>query len=157
MLQLPVYIGNRYNCCSHGPHKTQQRFILQIECISDPWYHILFHSNMDFTIAIFLHFRCHCNQCPLMETAQQCKCCHEMLRMMAKLDRLRDEAPGQEIPVCITQHPGFQAVCLNRYVLQTAYSVYKVRHGHKPGSLPEYVYKSNFYYISNISDIQCTI
>ena len=24
-------------------------------------------------------------------------------------------------PVCITQHPGFQAVCLNRWALQTAW------------------------------------
>ena len=28
------------------------------------------------------------------------------------------EAP--EPLICITQHPGFQAVCLNRWVLQTA-------------------------------------
>ena len=30
-----------------------------------------------------------------------------------------------EVPVCITQHPGFQAVCLNRWVLQTAWYRYK--------------------------------
>ena len=30
-----------------------------------------------------------------------------------------------EVPVCITQHPGFQAVCLNRWVLQTAWYQYK--------------------------------
>ena len=30
-----------------------------------------------------------------------------------------------EAPVCITQHPGFQAVCLNRWVLQTAWYQYK--------------------------------
>ena len=30
-----------------------------------------------------------------------------------------------EAPVCITQHPGFQAVCRNRWVLQTAWYQYK--------------------------------
>ena len=30
-----------------------------------------------------------------------------------------------EAPVCITKHPGFQAVCLNRWVLQTAWYQYK--------------------------------
>ena len=30
-----------------------------------------------------------------------------------------------EVLVCITQHPGFQTVCLNRWVLQTAWYQYK--------------------------------
>ena len=30
-----------------------------------------------------------------------------------------------EPPVCITQHPGFHAVCFNRWVLQTAWYQYK--------------------------------
>ena len=36
------------------------------------------------------------------------------------------EAEGlAEPPVCITQQPGFHAVCLNRWVLQTAWYQYK--------------------------------
>jgi len=42
-----------------------------------------------------------------------------------------------EAPVCITQHPGFQAVfqavCLNRWVLQTAWYQYKQQYSQSYG------------------------
>lgn len=42
-----------------------------------------------------------------------------------------------EAPVCITQHPGFQAVCLNRWVLQTAWYQYKQQY-HQPYEGPQH-------------------
>ena len=31
----------------------------------------------------------------------------------------------EEVPSCIIQHPGFEAVCLNQWVLQTAWFQYR--------------------------------
>jgi hypothetical protein len=40
---------------------------------------------------------------------------------------------------CITQHSGFAPVCLNVWVLQTAYSQYRQQYGNYSGSLNEFV------------------
>ena len=34
---------------------------------------------------------------------------------------------------CVTEHEGFDAVCLNRWVLQTAYYQYKQQYGKQSG------------------------
>ena len=38
---------------------------------------------------------------------------------------------------CMTEHPGFEAVCLNEYVLETAYYSYRQHHGQHDGNLTE--------------------
>ena len=46
--------------------------------------------------------------------AEECQCCKEMDRcaeVMGKIGREED---------CITLHPGFRDVCLNKYVLEVA-------------------------------------
>ena len=48
-----------------------------------------------------------------MSTTEECICCCEIAQVVAKLED--GGAP------CITEHEGFDAVCLNRWVLQTAY------------------------------------
>jgi len=45
--------------------------------------------------------------------------------MLNKIREAVEVGEVAEAPVCITQHPGFQAVCLNRWVLQTAWYQYK--------------------------------
>lgn len=50
----------------------------------------------------------------------QCNCCHESDEIVAKLE-------GSEAQ-CITQHEGFDAVCLNPYVLEVAYYQYRQQH-----------------------------
>ena len=56
-----------------------------------------------------------------MPTGEECVCCCEITQVVAKL-----EETG--VP-CIKEHEGFEAVCLNRWVLQTAYYQYKQQYG----------------------------
>lgn len=64
-----------------------------------------------------------------MDREVECKCCQEIDEVKRKnleaveIERL-DEAPG-----CITNHPGFHAVCLNVWVLQTAWLQFKQQYG----------------------------
>ena len=55
-----------------------------------------------------------------MDRSEECVCCFEI----AKIQNKNAEVFGP-IPKCITQHPGFIAVCLNKWVLQTARYQYK--------------------------------
>ena len=57
----------------------------------------------------------------IMPTAIECLCCSEITEMMNK--RSTEEVG------CITLHPGFQSVCLNTWVLQTAYYSYRQQYG----------------------------
>ena len=52
-------------------------------------------------------------------------CCPEIDCVLAKLNEAVEAEGLDEPPVCITQHPGFSAVYLNRWVLQTACYQYK--------------------------------
>ena len=54
-----------------------------------------------------------------MPTVAECLCCSEISVVVEK----RDTAE------CIIQHPGFDAVCLNIWVLQTAYYNYRQHYG----------------------------
>ena len=55
-----------------------------------------------------------------MRTPRENVCCLEKEDVVAKLE----ESVAQP-PPCITDHPGFVAVCLNPWVLQTAWYQYK--------------------------------
>ena len=44
---------------------------------------------------------------------------------MAKNKEAVEVGECEQPPSCITEHPGFQAVCLNRWVLQAAWYQYK--------------------------------
>ena len=46
--------------------------------------------------------------------AEECRCCVEVNRCTERMEEV--EKDGQ----CITTHPGFNSVCLDRWVLQTA-------------------------------------
>ncbi len=56
-----------------------------------------------------------------MPTGMECRCCREITEMMNKIS-----SQGVQ---CITLHPGFQTVCLDPWVLQTAYYSYKHQYG----------------------------
>lgn len=62
-------------------------------------------------------FRCQCQLCSVMPTANECRCCMEIDEMRVFMDGVSE--------ACITQHPGFAVVCLDRWVLQTAYWQYR--------------------------------
>ena len=56
-----------------------------------------------------------------MPTGKECICCCEIAWVVDKLE-------GTGAP-CITGHEGFNAVCLNTWVLQIAYYQYKQQYG----------------------------
>ena len=56
-----------------------------------------------------------------MPTGEECVCCCEIARVV-------DELEGTGAP-CITDNEGFNAVCLNIWVLQTASFQYKHQYG----------------------------
>ena len=58
-----------------------------------------------------------------MSTGAECVCCQEIDCVLEKCESLENPAP------CITSHEGFETVCLDVWVLQTAYFVYRERYG----------------------------
>ena len=58
-----------------------------------------------------------------MPTSAQCICCREVDRVALKIQESELKLP------CITDHEGFAAVCLNVWVLQTAYYQYRQHYG----------------------------
>ena len=69
-----------------------------------------------------------------MPTCTECICCCELEKVVGKM-----EETGA---LCITEHEGFDAVCLNRWVLQTAYFQYRQQYGnhHEDTPIHKYVY-----------------
>ena len=69
-----------------------------------------------------------------MPTNEECVCCREIPKICVKIDDL-----GSSSIVCITDHPGFNSVCLDVWVLQAAYFQYKQEYGvaSSPPSLHE--------------------
>lgn len=72
-----------------------------------------------------IYFRCTCGNCQILNRNEECTCCSEFSQFCDKNREAVETGEVAEAPVCITQHPGFQAVCLNRWVLQTAWYQYK--------------------------------
>ena len=72
-----------------------------------------------------IYFRCTCENCQIWSRNKECTCCSEFPQMCDKNREAVGMGEVAEAPVCITHHPGFQAVCLNRWVLQTAWYQYK--------------------------------
>lgn len=59
----------------------------------------------------------------VMPTVVECVCCREIDQMY---DLMQGSGPTAQ---CITEHEGFEAVCLNVWVLQTAYFAYRQQYG----------------------------
>ena len=66
-----------------------------------------------------------CENCQRLPTAAECQCCLEFPQIVAKNKEAVEVGECEQPPSCITEHPGFQAVCLNRWVLQAAWYQYK--------------------------------
>ena len=61
-----------------------------------------------------------------MSQVAECVCCKEISATTAKLNELAPSPP----PPCITLHPGFNTVCLDRWVLQAALYSFKQHYTH---------------------------
>ena len=69
--------------------------------------------------------RCTCGNCQVLGRVEACICCQEIEAVQNKLIEAVTSGECEEQPQCITQHPGFHAVCINRWVLQVAWYQYK--------------------------------
>ena len=84
-----------------------------------------FRCTMFYFFHILSFDRCSCSRCSvlLVTKAEECHCCQEIDRcaeIMAEIDQ-----EGK----CITLHPGFRDVCLNKYVLEVASLGLKAKSG----------------------------
>ena len=59
----------------------------------------------------------------MMPTNHECICCCEIDTVYNKFQENENDIS------CITDHEGFESVCLNVWVLQTAYFNYRQRYG----------------------------
>ncbi|CAM4571551.1 unnamed protein product [Leuciscus chuanchicus] len=59
---------------------------------------------------------CSCGFCKNMATGPERLCCREVRQVMDKCSKAHPQ------PECMTRHPGFEAVCLNPWVLQIEYA-----------------------------------
>ena len=63
--------------------------------------------------------RCTCGHCIVMPTSRECVCCAEIEEVTERMQE------GPHEVTCITEHEGFEPVCLNVWVLQAAYFQYR--------------------------------
>ena len=77
------------------------------------------------TAKYFLKSWCSCKNCQFIRRAEACVRCQEITAVKNKI--IEDVTSGEchEDPKCLTQHPGFHPVCINRWVLQTSWYQYK--------------------------------
>ncbi|XP_064616298.1 uncharacterized protein LOC135480399 [Liolophura sinensis] len=62
---------------------------------------------------------CKCGNCIIMPSAAECVCCHEITVIYARCEEM-------DVRVAfITDHRGFEPVCLNPYVFDVAYYQYR--------------------------------
>ena len=82
------------------------------------------------TILVYF-YRCSCGKCTPFEKNEECVCCQEIVKVMGKMK----ESSVQ----CITKHSDFPHVVLNPSVLETAYYMFKDKHGPLHMTHNEYV------------------
>ena len=64
-------------------------------------------------------------------------CCREVSAFWSLVEEL---TPRPADVTCLTQHPGFEACCLNPFVLKIAYTHFRQDHGPLQASTHEYVH-----------------
>ena len=62
--------------------------------------------------------------------ASECYCCREIEKCVEFIEDLGPQRAVDKEVICITDHPGFPAVCLNRWSLELATENFKTRDGH---------------------------
>ena len=80
------------------------------------------HCDAFFSISSLLFSnRCTCGNCDSMPQEVEGVCCSEIPEIAAKIKLLLEGGYTEEnLSKCITKHPGFDAVCINRWALEGA-------------------------------------
>ena len=74
--------------------------------------------------------RCQCGNCVMMPTPEESVCCQEIDAISNKICSFTPESDIESTPIhCITEHEGFEAVCLNPWVLQAGFYSYRQHYG----------------------------
>ena len=81
--------------------------------------------------------RCLCGNCQQMLREEENICCQEIEAVKQKNLEAVEVAQLENPPSCIVNHPGFHPVCLNIWVLQTAWFQYKQQYGKDAYEGPE--------------------
>ena len=75
---------------------------------------------------LYLYRRCTCGNCQRLQRVEECICYPEIDCIVARNNEaVEHEEPKEPLVCVVTQNPGFNAVCLNRWVLQIAWYLYK--------------------------------
>ena len=82
-------------------------------------------------------YRCTCDNCQILDKAIENICCQEIQEIRQKNMELAGTSDFQSAAKCIVLHPGFKAVCLNKWVLETAWFQYKQQY-EEPFEGPEH-------------------
>ena len=80
-----------------------------------------------------------------MDRVEESVCCQEIKEVKWKNEEVA-QVEQLEIPGCITDNPGFQAVCLNQWVLQAVWSQYCQEYGTRAYEGPEHKNKRHVAY-----------
>ena len=78
-------------------------------------------------------FRCRFGNCntEMLLNAKECYCCREIVKCVEFVEDLDYPGSVDKEVICVTNHPGFPAVCLNRWSLELAADTFKTRDGHR--------------------------
>ena len=95
--------------------------------------HVCAVSNAALThqFALFMFCRCKCGNCSvlLLQNSSECYCCSELegcLESM-KTDLVLLDIRAYVTLKCITQHPGFNPICLQKWSLRLAAGKFKTK------------------------------
>ena len=82
-------------------------------------------------------FRCRCGNCntEMLLNAKECYCCRVIVKCVECVEYLDYPGSVDKEVICVTDHPGFPAVCLNRWSLELAADTFKTYDGHRYSQL----------------------
>lgn len=76
-------------------------------------------------------YRCKCGNCSrdLLQNASECYCCTELEGCIESLesDIVKEDLADGTVLKCVTEHPGFNIVCQQKWSLRSAADKYKTK------------------------------
>ena len=74
--------------------------------------------------------RCKCGNCSTerLENCHECQCCTEIEGCMHEMHSFEVVEEVGNVQ-CVTEHPGFEPVCLNKWCLRLSAAKYKTKRG----------------------------